>query len=286
MPELPEVETAVRGLREPLEGHIITAAVFPQDPGRMTNINPVQLAQRIAGQRVNAITRRAKYLLFHLDADKLIVHLKMTGHLYVLPPDEENHFDRWVRVRFPLDNGQELRFSDSRKFGRVYLCTDPAEVLPELGPEPLDDSFTLNVFRQLMAGRKGMLKSLLLNQAFIAGVGNIYADEALHVAGLYPLRTADSLNNEEIAHLHAAIRQVLSDGIRYEGASINSYRKPDGSRGESQNHLRVYREHGNLDQPCPVCGGPITKIWVGQRGTHFCPTCQPAEPVHTMYSAK
>src|SRR5690242_8826508 len=115
MPELPEVETAVRGLRGPLEGRTITTAIFPQDPGRMTNIDPVQITQRIAGQRVNAITRRAKYLLFHLTADTLIVHLKMTGHLYVLPPDEANPFDRWVRVRFPLDNGQELRFSDSRK---------------------------------------------------------------------------------------------------------------------------------------------------------------------------
>jgi formamidopyrimidine-DNA glycosylase len=274
MPELPEVETVVRGLREPLLGRTITGAVFPKDPGRMVNVDPAHMAQRIAGQRVDRITRRAKYLVFQLDADTLIVHLKMTGHLYVLPPEEQNPFDRWVRVRFPLDNGQELRFSDSRKFGRVYLCSQPDEVLPNLGPEPLEDDFTVDVFRQRLAGRKGVLKSLLLNQAFIAGVGNIYADEALHLARLHPLRTADSLKDKEIARLYHAIRQTLADGIRYEGASINWYRKPDGSRGDSQNHLRVYRERNNLDQPCPVCGGPITKIWVGQRGTHFCPTCQ------------
>jgi formamidopyrimidine-DNA glycosylase len=278
MPELPEVETVVRGLREPLIGHVITAAIFPQEPGRMINIDPQQLQQRIAGQRINTITRRAKYLLFGLDVDTLIVHLKMTGHLYVLPPDETNPYDRWVRVRFPLDNGQELRFSDSRKFGRVYLCANPSEVLPDLGPEPLEDDFTLAVFRERMRGRKGILKSLLLNQAFVAGVGNIYADEALHIARLHPLRTADSLSNDEIKRLYEGIRQALADGVQHEGASINWYRKPDGSRGESQNHLRVYREHRNMSQPCPVCGGPITKIWVGQRGTHFCPNCQPAKP--------
>jgi formamidopyrimidine-DNA glycosylase len=275
MPELPEVETVVRGLREPLIGQVITAAIFPQEPGRMLNIDPQQLQKRIAGQRINTITRRAKYLLFKLDADTLIVHLKMTGHLYVLPPDETNPYDRWMRVRFPLDNGQELRFSDSRKFGRVYLCSDPNEVLPALGPEPLEDDFTLDVFRERLRGRKGILKSLLLNQAFVAGVGNIYADEALHIARLHPLRRADSLSNDEIKRLYQGIRQALADGVRHEGASINWYRKPDGSRGESQNHLRVYREHRNMSQPCPVCGGPITKIWVGQRGTHFCPNCQP-----------
>ncbi len=277
MPELPEVETAVRGLRGPLIGRTITRATFPQDPGRMTNMDPVHFAQRIAGQPIRKITRRAKYLVFHLDPDTLIVHLKMTGHLYVLPAVEPNPFDRWVRVRFSLDNGEELRFSDARKFGRVYLCGQPEEVLPDLGPEPLEESFTLEVFHQRLAGRKGVLKSLLLNQSFVAGIGNIYADEALHIARLHPLRTADSLTENETIRLYHAIREALSDGVMYEGASINWYRKPDGTRGESQNHLRVYREVGGLEQPCPDCGSPITKIRVGQRGTHFCPTCQRIE---------
>jgi formamidopyrimidine-DNA glycosylase len=275
MPELPEVETAVRGLREPVEGRTISRATFPADPGRMTNMPTELFTARIAGQQVTAITRRAKYLIFHLTADKLLVHLKMTGHLYVAPVGESNTFDRWVRVSFLLDDGNELRFSDSRKFGRVYLCSDPSEVLPSLGPEPLEDDFTLDVFHGRLAGRKGNVKSLLLDQSFVAGVGNIYADESLHIAQIHPLRTADSLSRDEVKRLYNAIRQSLSDGIRYEGASINWYRKPDGSRGESQKHLRVYRELGNLEQPCPVCGGPITKIWVGQRGTHFCANCQP-----------
>jgi formamidopyrimidine-DNA glycosylase len=277
MPELPEVETAVRSLRAPLVGRMITGAVFPSEPGRMLNITADEFAQRIAGQPILAITRRAKYLVFHLEPDTLLVHLKMTGHLYVAPADEANPFDRWVRVRLTLDNGEELRFSDSRKFGRVMLCSDPAEVLPELGPEPLEDDFTLDVFKKRIAGRKGVLKSLLLDQSFIAGVGNIYADEALHLARLHPLRTADTLSKAETARLYEAIREALSDGVRYEGASINWYRKPDGTRGESQNHLRVYREHHHLDVPCPDCGGQITKIWVGQRGTHFCPNCQPVK---------
>lgn len=276
MPELPEVETAVRSLREPLVGRTIQTAIFPADPRRMTNLRPEPFAERIAGQRVEAITRRAKYLLFRLTADVLIVHLKMTGHLYALPPAETTPFDRWLRVRFPLDNGHELRFSDSRRFGRVLLVSDPAEVLPDLGPEPLEDAFTLKVFKERFTGRSTQLKRLLLDQAFVAGVGNIYADEALHIAKLHPLRGADTLTSAEIKRLYEGIRQALGDGIRYEGASINWYRKPDGTRGESQDHLRAYRERNNLDKPCPVCGGPITKIVVGGRGTHFCATCQPA----------
>ena len=117
--------------------------------------------------------------------------------------------------------------------------------------------------------------------AFVAGVGNIYADESLHIARLNPLRRADSLTEDEIGRLYTGIRQALNDGILHEGASVNWYRKPDGNRGDSQNHLRVYREHGNRNQPCPVCGSPIEKIWVGQRGTHFCANCQPADPAYS-----
>ncbi len=275
MPELPEVETIVRALRAPLSGHTITGAVFPGPPGRMSNLDPKQMTARIAGQPIRQINRRAKYLVFSLDPDLLVIHLKMTGHLYVVPSAEENAFDRWLRVSFPLDNGTELRFSDVRRFGRVFLCRDLTEVLPHLGPEPLDESFTLAVFREKIAGRKGVLKSLLLNQAFVAGVGNIYADESLHIARLHPLRTADSLSEEEVARLYHAIRQALGDGLRYQGASIDWYRKPDGTRGESQAHLRAYRTRADRDNPCPVCGTPISMIRVGQRSTHFCPTCQP-----------
>lgn len=275
MPELPEVETVVRGLREPLTGKTIQGAVFPTHPGRMTNIEPAHLAERIAGQTVRNVTRRAKYIVCELDQDTLLIHLKMTGRLYVRPTDEMDAADRYLRVRFPLNTGEELRFSDARKFGRVYLSAQPDELMPALGPEPLEDEFTLKQFTARLARRKGVLKSLLLNQSFVAGIGNIYADEALNLARLHPLRTADSLSKAEIKRLYGAIRQALNDGVRYQGASINWYRKADGTKGESQEHLRVYHDpRQEKDKRCPACGTPIETIRVGQRGTHFCPTCQ------------
>ncbi|MCC7208959.1 MAG: bifunctional DNA-formamidopyrimidine glycosylase/DNA-(apurinic or apyrimidinic site) lyase [Anaerolineae bacterium] len=277
MPELPEVETVVRGLRPVTVGRVIQRAVFPAAPGRMCNLDADALSARIAGQPIRAIARRAKYLLFQLEPDTLIVHLKMTGHLYVVPEGASNPFDRWLRVAFPLDDRTELRFSDSRRFGRVYVARDAGELLPRLGPEPLDDAFTPEMFRALLKRRAGRLKSLLLDQSFVAGIGNIYADEALHIARLHPLRTASSLTDEEIARLYTAIRQALYAGLGYEGASIGWYRKPDGERGAAQEHFRAYRTRETKDLPCPVCGGPIMTIRVGQRGTHFCPTCQ-ADP--------
>ncbi len=275
MPELPEVETVVRGLREPLTGKTIQQAVFPQDPGRMTNIDPTHLAERVAGQTVQSVTRRAKYIVLTLDHDTLLVHLKMTGRLYVRPTDQVDEADKYLRVRFTLTTGEELRFSDARKFGRVYLTETPDELMPSLGPEPLEDDFTLKQFSACLTGRKGVLKSLLLNQAFVAGIGNIYADEALNIARLHPLRTADTLTKPEIKRLYGAIRQALNDGVRYQGASINWYRKADGTKGESQQHLRVYHDpRQEKDKRCPECGSPIQTIRVGQRGTHFCPVCQ------------
>jgi len=276
MPELPEVETVVRVLRPMLVGRTIQTASFPRPTRSMTNLPHEAMASRIVGQSVQAVERRAKYLLFRLDRDTLIVHLKMTGHLYVVPVGEMNPFDRWLRVHFPLDDGRELRFSDSRRFGRVYLCGDPAEVLPDLGPEPLEDSFTAAAFQARLNGRSGVLKALLLDQSFIAGVGNIYADEALHQARLHPLRKADSLSTKESTALHSAIRAVLNAGIAHNGATIGWYRDPQGAAGEMQNHFKVYRARGNEHLPCPDCGTPITTIRVGGRGTHFCPTCQPA----------
>jgi len=147
----------------------------------------------------------------------------------------------------------------------------PAEVLDRLGPEPLADDFTLDAFRACFARRKGALKPLLLNQAVVAGVGNIYADEALHRARLHPLRRADTLSEDETAALYTALRQVLADGIAREGASVNWYRKPDGTKGNAQTGLQVY---GHAGEPCPRCGTPILKTVVGQRGTHLCPACQ------------
>jgi formamidopyrimidine-DNA glycosylase len=270
MPELPEVETVVRGLRAPLANRTITGVTYDWPRGLVTPDGPV-FSGRIVGQPVRSVDRRGKYIVIRLDPDTLIIHLKMTGRLYVVPDDDERYADRWVHFTFQLDNAHQLRFSDSRKFGRVYLVEDPAAVLSALGPEPLDDAFTLDAFKTRIAHRSGTLKPLLLNQTFVAGLGNIYADEALFVSQLHPLRRADTLDADDITRLYHAIRQVLHDGIAREGASVNWYRKPDGTKGSAQNGLNVY---GQTGEPCPRCGHPIEKTVVGQRGTHLCPACQ------------
>ena len=271
MPELPEVETVVRGLRAPLVGRTIQSVWYDWAKVIQTP-SPEQFAARIQGQTVRAINRRAKYILCELDHDILAIHLKMTGRLYVVDKNNAQRDDQWVHIHFDLDNNQQLRFSDARKFGRVYLASTVQEIAPDLGPEPLVDEFTIAVLKERLQGRHRQIKALLLDQTFVAGVGNIYADESLHRAGIHPLRTADSLTDDEIARLYETIRLVLNNGINYEGASINWYRKPDGTTGESQNHFTVYDREG---EPCLTCGQPIIKIRVAQRGTHYCPNCQP-----------
>ncbi len=269
MPELPEVETVVRGLREPLVGRRIDGVWYERAKVIHTP-SAEQFSARLMGQTVQAITRRAKYILCMLDHDILAVHLKMTGRLYVSDGPEAG--DRWVRLRLQLDNGQQLCFSDARRFGRVYLASTVEAIAPGLGPEPLEDAFTAAVLRERLAGRHKAIKALLLDQSFVAGVGNIYADEALHHAGIHPERAADSLDSAEAERLHGTIRKVLQAGIDYQGASVNWYRKPDGSKGESQDHFYVYDREG---EPCLNCGQPIIKTRVAQRGTHYCPQCQP-----------
>ncbi len=271
MPELPEVETVVRGLREPLVGRRIDSVWYDREKVIQTP-SAEQFSARITGQTVQAITRRAKYILCELDHDILAIHLKMTGRLFVAAPENQPPEDRWVRLRLGLDNGEELCFSDSRRFGRVYLAGSIDEITPQLGPEPLEADFTTAVLSQQLKGRSKLIKSLLLDQSFIAGVGNIYADEALHRAGIHPQRSADSLTAAEVDCLYGTIRDVLNEGIEHQGASINWYRKPDGTKGQSQDHFYVYDREG---EPCLNCGTPIVKIRVAQRGTHYCPQCQP-----------
>ena len=198
--------------------------------------------------------------------------LKMSGRLYVAKAEATNEADRWVHVRFDLDSGEQLRFSDVRKFGRVYLTNDLERLLGHLGPEPLSDDFSLEAFHAGMGGRQRAIKAHLLDQEMVAGVGNIYADEALFRAGIHPATAAGILTAEQTARLQQTIRDALRDGIQHEGASINWYRKPDGQKGESQNHFYVY---GRAGLPCRSCGAAINKIRVAQRGTHFCPLCQP-----------
>ena len=271
MPELPEVETTVRGIRPDLVGRTIESVWFDWPKG-LTTPDPTTFSHRIQGQKITAVTRRAKYIVIHLDNATLLVHLKMTGRLYVVPNETEHYADKWVHFRFQLDNNHQLRFSDARKFGRVYLVDHIDEITGDLGPEPLADEFSLKVFQNAIQKRSGVLKSLLLNQKFVAGVGNIYADESLHQAHIHPTRAANSLTQKETKALYGAIRDVLQKGIEREGASINWYRKPDGVKGKAQNYLLAYGRAGESCLTCQV--GIIEKIIVGQRSTHYCPNCQ------------
>jgi formamidopyrimidine-DNA glycosylase len=205
-------------------------------------------------------------LLIHLSTDTLVIHLRMSGDLLV--ETEAEPIARHHRFLLYFEDGTRLAFNDTRKFGRVWLLADPAPLLEKLGPEPLDEAFTPEDFYTRLNKRRRQLKPLLLDQSFLAGVGNIYADEALHRAQLHPKQQAASLSPEQAATLLESIRHVLRAGIQANGASIDwVYRG-----GEFQNQFQVYQRGGD---PCPQCGSPIERITVGQRGTHFCPTCQP-----------
>jgi formamidopyrimidine-DNA glycosylase len=275
MPELPEVETIVRHLRHgvdgtpPLPGKTIQRARLAW-PRHIAEPSPQDFQRRVAGQTVRDVRRRGKYLVFPLSRDTMLIHLKMSGDLVMSPADDPPQ--PYGHTVFELSDGWELRFSDARKFGKIFLMDDPGRKLDPLGPEPLSDDFTADVLGQRLAMHRRALKPLLLDQSFIAGLGNIYADEALHRAGLHPLRRSDELNHAEVGALWRGIRLALEAGLEHNGASIDwVYRG-----GDFQNHFRVYQRAG---EPCPVCGTALVRIVVAQRGTHFCPTCQPERPL-------
>lgn len=272
MPELPEVETVAADLRQHLVGRRFVAAHIAW-LRTLAAPDPQTLNERLAGRTVIAVGRRGKYLLLGLDSgDSLIVHLRMTGRLEIVAADSPALADSHVRAIFPLADGAHLVFTDARKFGRIWLVTDPMTVVGGLGPEPLAWDFTPDRLAAQLRHRRTAMKAVLLDQTVIAGVGNIYADEALFLAGIHPLRPAASLNADEIGRLHAAIRQVLNESLGRRGTTLRDYRPPYGASGAYQEQLRVYRKAGS---PCPVCGTPIERIRVTQRSTHFCPQCQP-----------
>ena len=274
MPELPEVESIARALRLgghtlPLPGRSIQSATLHW-PRHIECPAPRSFKQQIRDQQILAVQRRGKYLIFPLDHGTLLIHLRMSGDLYMKYAHEER--SPYEHTIFHLDQDMELRFRDSRKFGRVYLVEDPDAILGKLGPEPLDSAFTPQALAKKLASHHRQLKPLLLDQSFLAGLGNIYTDEALHLARLHPLRRSDSLSSREAHALFSALQRVLKQGLEHNGASIDwIYRG-----GEFQNHLRVYQKTG---EPCPNCRTPIERIVVGQRGTHYCPVCQQEERV-------
>lgn len=264
MPELPEVETFARKLKPELVGKTIKEADL-RWARTLATPSPKKFREQIRGQKIVDVTRRAKYFILQLTDFQLLVHLRMSGDLYIR--NGKIKAEKHDRLVFKLTGNKSLVFNDTRKFGRVWLTATPQDVLGKLGPEPLSRDFTPQWLYTSLHKRHRQLKPLLLDQSFLAGLGNIYTDEALHIAKLHPLGQSDSVSQKQAEALHEAIRKVLKAGIRRNGASIDwAYRG-----GQFQNYFRVYDREG---EPCTVCGTHIQKVVVGQRGTHFCPNCQ------------
>ncbi|MCA1954692.1 MAG: bifunctional DNA-formamidopyrimidine glycosylase/DNA-(apurinic or apyrimidinic site) lyase [Anaerolinea sp.] len=272
MPELPEVETIVRRLREgnAAEGVLLGHRVLGVNvlwARTLRGADEATLQAQLPGQQLLSVGRRAKWVVMQFDNAALLLHLRMSGDLRV--ESQAAALQPHDRLLLDFEGGLRLTFNDPRKFGRAWWTQDPAAALADLGPEPLDEGLSDAVFYQRLHRVQRQLKPLLLDQRFLAGLGNIYTDEALHRAGLHPLRRSNTLTIEEAQRLLRAIRAALQEGIRRNGASIDwVYRG-----GNFQNYFRVYQRTG---QPCPVCGTPIVRLLVGQRGTHICPVCQPA----------
>ena len=278
MPELPEVETITRLLRQgtnerpaTLVGcQIISADLLWQRS--LAEPDPEEFSRRIVGQSIQEIGRRGKFIVISLSKDTLLIHLRMSGDMRLEdaidaggnPIPVEKH-DRLI---LNFSDGQRMAFNDTRKFGRVWLVNDAQKVLGSLGPEPLDPQLTPEKFHAMLNSRSRQLKPLLMDQSFLSGMGNIYTDEALFLARLHPLTPSNKVDEQNSAKLLKAIQSVLQEGIQRNGASIDwVYRG-----GEFQNHFRVY---GRTGEACTQCGTPIQRLVVGQRGTHICPTCQP-----------
>ncbi len=274
MPELPEVETVVRNLRQAgLEGRRL-CSVRVSWSRIIKGCSTSTFAAHIKNRIIQTISRRGKFIVIRLAGkNTLLIHLRMTGQLMLTAPSAPHAGHE--RLILSLDDGRELRYLDTRKFGRWHLTCAPDLILKRLGPEPLADVFRSSEFAARLAARHRVLKTLLLDQSFLAGLGNIYADEALWEAGLHPCRRTDTLKPAEAEALFKAIRKVLRRGIRCAGTSLGSgksnFADLAGRRGRHQGLLRVYRQTG---QPCLRCGTPIRRIIVGQRSTHLCPVCQ------------
>lgn len=264
MPELPEVETIARAIKPDLVGRTIISADLRWSR-TLAIPSPSQFKKLVTGQKIVNVSRRAKYVIIHLEDYNLLIHLRMSGDLMIragkIKPEKHD------RLLLHLSGSKYLAFNDTRKFGRVWFTDQPEEILGKLGPEPLEKSFTAKWLFENLRERKRQLKPLLLDQTFLAGLGNIYTDECLHIAKLHPLAPSNTVTKKQAEVLHDAIRAVLKDGIRRNGASIDwVYRG-----GDYQNYFRVYDREG---KPCSVCGTEIQKFTVGQRGTHVCPNCQ------------
>jgi formamidopyrimidine-DNA glycosylase len=275
MPELPEVETIRNELTPLVIGRRITGITLEWE-GIVKKPALEEFYSRLPGQVITGLSRRGKYLTFSLESGlALVIHLKMTGSLLMNHASDEPA--RHTRAVLHLDNGGDIRFRDPRKFGAMWLVEDPESLVSKLGPEPLEKGFTARLLGERLTKRKAPIKALLLDQHFIAGIGNMYADESLYDARIHPLRPAASLPREEVVRLHKAIQGVLRAAIVSKGASVENYFRPGGELGTAHFEFRV--AHGLGGKLCPRCGTPIERIVVRNRGTYFCPKCQPLFPL-------
>ena len=273
MPELPEVQTVVDDLiAAGLVGQTITN-VRIRWPGSIAGISPPLFRQKLKGRRIENVERRAKFIVWLLDGNlKMLTHLRMTGRFHLVAP--RTAYGKHDHVAFAFSDQRQLRFRDTRKFGRFYL-RDSEAMLARLGPEPLSRQFTARRLEARLFAHRRQLKPLLLNQQFVAGLGNIYVDEALWHAGLHPLRLSNGLTAAEIRRLHRAIRKVLRKGLRNMGTTLGTgettFYSVAGNRGRNRDELDVFRRTG---EACPRCRAAIERIVVAQRSTHICPVCQ------------
>lgn len=278
MPELPEVETIRRDLTARIVGRtVVEAWVSPDAPKLVQGETPESFRRRLVGRAIEDLDRRGKYLLLRLDSGLTwIVHLRMTGGLIHMPAGGHGarngcREDRFLRARFRLDDGGELCYVDLRKLGTMWLVEDDSSVVGKLGPEPLGEAFDPLEMRRLLAKRSAPVKSVLMDQHAIAGIGNIYADESLFEAGIRPAKAARRLSRIAAERLHWAIRKVLVEALGNRGSSFRDYVDAEGEQGMHQLRVKVFRRTG---EPCYVCGTAIRRIKVGGRSTHYCPKCQ------------
>jgi len=284
MPELPEVESVRRQLEPALIGRRFER-VRIDDPRLVRPYEPAEVAAELEGERVAAVERRGKYLVVRFESGRvLLIHLRMTGSLLHAPGGLLQD-DPHRRAVVTLEDGSDVAYRDVRRFG-TWLMLERGEAGPYLGArvgaEPLDTLFTAARLGERLAGRRTSLKAALLDQRTLAGLGNIYADEALWRARLNPLRSAAGLDRSELRRLHRGIRAALEHGLARQGSTLRDYRLPDGTAGSMQDEFRVY---GRRDEPCDRCGTPISRTRVAGRTTWHCPTCQPEEPAQAARSS-
>jgi formamidopyrimidine-DNA glycosylase len=302
MPELPEVQTVVNDLNKSIKGETILGVIYCDNKKAFKGITFEKFKKEIKNRKIINVKRRAKYILISLSGEKMLIfHLKMTGHLLIisnfkfqisnlgspsaitinkgrwigknLSKELQDPRNQFIHLVLELSGGRILAFSDVRKFGVVRLedADYLAKLEEKLGPEPLSPEFDLNQFKQVLEGSNGKIKAVLMDQSRIAGIGNIYGDEILFLAGVRPDRRVKSLTKKEIEKIYKSIRPVLEKAIRYRGSSESDFRDASGKKGHYQEHSFVYRRE---KQKCGKCGGVVRKIRIGQRSAHYCTVCQ------------